>query len=396
MNETSKFTINYCKIKPLKLKSLEENFEPNPEELEYNYNPFIIEKLQNYNPIYSEFFIMNETNYHRISLNSKYHFVDMNTVYDNETKKQFEKQVFIKFAPLLDPIRYMIGKYNILDERIRTLPNLTINEDICLSKLMDKNNTSYVDSFFSFLTSKLLHNHSFLHGLDYYGSFLGIQDKYKINIADDLEYLNGSEFFLENVGKHFVLCENHQPEYMNYGSRANKNKINISSSDNHNISAISIYDIETNENLENENDDLEQVYENNKISTSSSSSSSYLSYSSSSQSNSSNSSLSSHSSISSDSNITNSQSQDDDNWETDEEDDDESSNSSETSNEHLRQHCADGDRDELLQQWCSIYGLHGHRQHVSRVFLRFGLGRPVAHGSDRTAHDLRLLHGSLL
>ena len=137
---------------------------------------------------------------------------------------------------------------------------------------------------------------------------------------------------MENVGKHFVLCENHQPEYMNYGSRANKNKINISSSDNHNISAISIYDIDTNENLENENDDLEQVYENNKISTSSSSS--YLS-SSSSQSNSSNSSLSSHSSKSSHSSITNSQSQDDDNWETeeDDDDDDESSNSSETSNE---------------------------------------------------------------
>jgi hypothetical protein len=38
-------------------------------------------------------------------------------------------------------------------------------------KISDPNNSSFIDGFFSFLTSKILHEHQFIHGLDYYGSF---------------------------------------------------------------------------------------------------------------------------------------------------------------------------------------------------------------------------------
>ena len=61
--------------------------------------------------------------------------------------------------------------------------------------MTDPNNSSFIDGFFAFLTSQTLHQHNFIHGVDYYGSFLAIKNNYRINIIDDLEYLLQSEFF---------------------------------------------------------------------------------------------------------------------------------------------------------------------------------------------------------
>ena len=36
----------------------------------------------------------------------------MNQVLDSETGNYLNKPVFIKFSPLLDPLRYLVGKYN--------------------------------------------------------------------------------------------------------------------------------------------------------------------------------------------------------------------------------------------------------------------------------------------
>jgi len=55
-----------------------------------------------------------------------------------------------------------------------------------------------VDSFFSFLNSKLVHEHNFIHGLDFYGSFLSIKNNFSLNVFDDLDYLNKSDYFNKN------------------------------------------------------------------------------------------------------------------------------------------------------------------------------------------------------
>ena len=57
---------------------------------------------------------------------------------------------------------------------------------------------AYVDCFFSYLSSQLLTTHSFLNGIDFYGSFVGIQKKHKMDITDDYEYLQSSPFFIAN------------------------------------------------------------------------------------------------------------------------------------------------------------------------------------------------------
>ena len=235
MNE--KFKLHYSKMNALSIESLEEMYIPNQEEIKYDYNPFHISHLQNYNPIYSEFFALTEKNYNRISFNHKYHIQDLNTVIDSDTMTELKRPIFIKYSPLLDPLRFMIGKYDLMDTKTRTLPTL---ENDSILKLRTYHNSSYIDNFFCYLNSKLLHSHYVINCLDYYGSFLGIQEKFKMNIADDLEYVSSSPFFKENLGKLFIIHDDNKYEYKNLGSRSNKLKLNISS----NIHALDVIEID--------------------------------------------------------------------------------------------------------------------------------------------------------
>lgn len=263
MSNVSKFSINYSKAYQLDLSSLEQNFVPSFEDIEHNYNAFRINVIQNYNPTYELFFSLNEKTFNTLSLNHQYQFVDMYTIRHVEKKKESQKSTFIKYSPLLDPVRYMIGKYKTNDDSAIELPTLTKKTDSKLNqKLSDSNNASYVDNFFSYLTSKLLKQHRIVNGLDYYGSYLAIQEKFKVNITDDLEYLNGSTYFKENLNKLYTVTSSVEDEFANFSSRTNKHKLRISDSNANNISISNIsvedLDIDTpDENIE------ELVYENN-------------------------------------------------------------------------------------------------------------------------------------
>ena len=224
--DDTKFNIHYVKQKPIDLGSLEKDYECNPEDLEYNYNPFQLNKFQNYNPVYSLFFDLTEKSYNKIALNHEYHFVNMNKVIHGDTHEILQKPVFIKYSPLVDPIRYMTGKYKDDMDKMNILPN-PFSSDVPLQKISYYNNTSYTDNFFSFLASKLMHKHDFVHGVDYYGSFLGVQEKFKANISDDLEYLNSSDYFTENMNKLFTVSVDTPNEFANFGSRSNKKKLQI-------------------------------------------------------------------------------------------------------------------------------------------------------------------------
>jgi hypothetical protein len=160
----------------------------------------IILDIQKYNPIYSIFHGVKEDQSKTYGLNHPFHIIDLDTVQELETGIRVKKPVFIKFSPLLDPMKFMIGKYDM--EKIHILPP---NDH---EKINDINNASYVDCFFSFLSSILLHNHGIVHGLDFYGSYLGIQPKFKIDVSDDLEYLNNYPFFKTNINKLFTITSN--------------------------------------------------------------------------------------------------------------------------------------------------------------------------------------------
>jgi hypothetical protein len=173
---------------------------------------FHLDKLQQYNPLYKTLFELDESNFNNIALNHKYHIKNKNEVYEIANVNGVERfvdisrNIFIKFSPLLDSIKYMIGKYD-LNDKIRNMPSILSTVEDCHEKMLCRHNTSYVDNFFYFLSSMLLNNHNFIHGIDYYGSFLGIQSNFKVNITEDLEYLTTSDFFLENIGTMFTASE---------------------------------------------------------------------------------------------------------------------------------------------------------------------------------------------
>ena len=205
-------------------------FECSNQEVENpkTYNPFDLENLQLYNPIYSMFFDMNEKNYNKIGLNHRYHAIKPDEVFDLQNNENSKKSIFFKYSPILDPFRYMNGKYDILDPKYKTLPKWNHSSTEVSEKLLSIYNASYIDSFFNFLSSQLLAHHGFLHGVDYYGSYLAKQKQFRVCVTDDLDYLRSSDFFNDHVGKLFYI-DSLDMSYLDAirGSHKNKPPIEI-------------------------------------------------------------------------------------------------------------------------------------------------------------------------
>ncbi len=169
--------------------------------------------IQNYNPLYSGFFDIDENNYNSINLNHRWAIQSINDRKDNNnfditigdiSGTNTKCNSFFKFSPLLDPVKFMVGKYKHMEtSELCCLPKITDNK--CCRKVLDKNNSAYVDSFFSYLSSMLFTNNGFTHGTNFYGSFLSVQNEFKLNVYDDLEYLYDSPFFHKNKNTLFLI-----------------------------------------------------------------------------------------------------------------------------------------------------------------------------------------------
>jgi hypothetical protein len=170
-----------------------------------------LSKPQNYIPIYTRFFGLNETNYNGINFNNKWFLSRVEErieegndnlfyckVKNTDTNKVVSKEVFFKMAPLLDPYKYMIGKYDMTNPDLFTLPRLQSSLETCNPKFLDPNNAAYVDGLFAFLSSLLQNTHKFVHSVAYYGSYLALKKEFKLNIYDDIDYLTSSDFFNKN------------------------------------------------------------------------------------------------------------------------------------------------------------------------------------------------------
>lgn len=201
-------TVNYQKRKNTELFK---NFEEK--------TSLFLSKSQNYIPIYTRFFSLNDTNYNNVNLNNLWYISNTQEKLDDEinlymcrlknvnTNKVKDREVFFKMAPLLDPYKYMIGKYDINDPKLFNLPQINSTLTNCNEKFMDVNNSAYVDGLFLFLSSKIKNTYQFIHGVDYYGSFLGIKNDFTINVFDDIDYLNNSDFFNKNKNILFTIDE---------------------------------------------------------------------------------------------------------------------------------------------------------------------------------------------
>jgi len=206
-----------------------------------------LSKTQNYIPIYKRFFSLNDTNWNSINLNNKWYISSIKEnneenrnlfeckIKNINTQKTKDKDVFFKLAPLLDPYKYLIGKYDINNKDLFKLPDINSDESSVNPKFVDPNNSAYVDGFFIYLSSSLNQTHNFLHGLDYYGSFLAIKNKYKLNVFDDLEYLTNSDFFNKNKNILFDI-NNYDHIFQDENKKKKPIKIEYNSSAKSNLS----------------------------------------------------------------------------------------------------------------------------------------------------------------
>ena len=129
-------------------------------------------EIQNYIPIYNKFFDLNENNYNSFNLNHPFYLREMSNEHNKEDKEDKEdckivyklknkendevdeRNVYVKYAPVLDPFKYFIGKYKFSMDECK-LPTFVQEKDTFIhpelaSKIFDVNNSAYVDGFFSY------------------------------------------------------------------------------------------------------------------------------------------------------------------------------------------------------------------------------------------------------
>ena len=254
------FSLHYRKINNRDLFSSLENSELG------------IKSSRNYTPLYETYFNLNETNYNSINLNQRFYVSALSGVVDknniqaavvdafkstSDSLTIVHKPIFIKFSPLIDPVKYMSGKYvnvnlNVnMNTELLNIPTLSKLETQGHMKANDKNNSAYVDGFFSYLSSQVLNCHDFIHGLNYYGSFNAIKSEFYYNVFDDIDYLDKNPFFNKNKT---ILFDVEDIEYFNDGesnskcsqtkhSRNKKDKIIIDKTENiHESNNIIVHD----------------------------------------------------------------------------------------------------------------------------------------------------------
>lgn len=255
--------LGYHKYSQEELETCKSSFE----------NPLKITNLQLYVPLYRMFFqltdkiakyttlnhtnrllkVFDEDNPEDISSKNDYTI----QIWNHAREKREIKNAFFKFSPLIDPTKYMIGKYENLQARteydIYRLPvfyhgqRSSLDNSQKTSKKIDSvYNSAYVDGFFSYLSSMIKHHYNFIHGIDFYGSFLGIQQSFTYDIIDDIDYLNDSDYFHHNkstfndtterqLSSKFVI-DSRLYEYDENDSRKNRKPLQLEG----NIDGISI------------------------------------------------------------------------------------------------------------------------------------------------------------
>ncbi len=243
-----KFVVTPIEPISLDLPNLEKSFIQNGEEIEKKYNPFKLKEIQTYNPIHKIIFKnQSEDIINKCVPNTKYRFLNETTILD-ENDNEIHIPVFIKYSPILNACKYTISFYNFNEPNLLCLPKL--NQNI-FPKQDSIYNFSYVDGFFCYLCSKLLHNHNCKNMIDYYGSYLCIQEKFKINISDDFSHLSSFSEFFTNNNKYFTFS--YSSELSNtYGTNKNKTPLEF------------VEDIQNDE-IELEFDNMDSIIQNKKI-----------------------------------------------------------------------------------------------------------------------------------
>jgi hypothetical protein len=191
-------------------------------------NTLGIDKLQPYLPIYERFFNLDAQSRLSTTIRSKFLIANIesthedseqapntlcNNLFANEKEgkahasepPQISQKVFYKVCPLVDALDYLLGEDATINSAL-TLPSsppssLSVPPAICDSP----HNRAYTDAFFVYLSSRLLNNYNFVHGLHYYGAFTGLKENFRFDFSDDISEPWESDSFMEGIDNRFTL-----------------------------------------------------------------------------------------------------------------------------------------------------------------------------------------------
>lgn len=181
---------------------------------------------QVYSPIHDKFFVLGESNCHVATFNNAWILKDIGDLSGNTlqgcvvTKGDDctnKRDAFMKISPLVDPVKFATGKCPGDVDMCRALP-VWGDKSVSYPTTSDQDNIPYVDTFFTYLTSQLLHHHGFINGLDYYGAVIGKQSNYLYNAIDDIESLEESEYFNDKHGELFHMDDSIRREVMRHSA----------------------------------------------------------------------------------------------------------------------------------------------------------------------------------
>lgn len=182
---------------------------------------FELSKCQFYQPFYSLFFNIHNTKhshtifdlYRRFYIKNilqitKDNFHNSNTmieasVFDCIQKTNYQKKLFCKCIPLLDPLSFLMNNYNINIQRNPLLPS-AYNYNT-FDKINDIENMAYIDTFFSYIASELTLKDILPSFPIYYGSVNGIKKEYKYDITEDYSHFQKKPWFHKESNQSFSI-----------------------------------------------------------------------------------------------------------------------------------------------------------------------------------------------
>jgi hypothetical protein len=124
-------------------------------------------------------------------------------IYDRFSNKTDDKDVFFKISSILCPLTYIKNEYS--ENSNVNMPHIRKYVSKRHNKILDKNNTTYIDSFCSYMFSKLVENDICTGFPLYYGNYIGIAGTYMCNMTEEYENYKDDKWFKNSLNKKFKL-----------------------------------------------------------------------------------------------------------------------------------------------------------------------------------------------
>ena len=187
-----------------------------------------LKDIQYFNPIYENFDkYTNETN---TTIKSKYIIDKIKTTSNNldeeddnsyiktfidasvinvHTNMSADLELFVKYIPIIDPIEEIIKDARIINHKLPNVYNYNISE-----KINNFQNSSYIDSFFTFLGSKLSESGKCPCFPTFYGTLNGIKQNYLYDLSEDYSQVKYHNNFQRNLNRNYelVIKQNNQDD----------------------------------------------------------------------------------------------------------------------------------------------------------------------------------------